>query len=79
MVSSKYFRRQAGICLRLATSLSDRRAAATLIAMADDFIIKAGEIEGAEQSHRSRRQDRTLPDNHGTLGEQTTTVHVPNV
>jgi hypothetical protein len=53
MVSSEYFRRQAEVCLRLAATISSQITAATLVAMADDFIAKANLIDQAEKSQRS--------------------------
>jgi hypothetical protein len=53
MVSSAYFRQQANVCLQLARSLSDPKAVGALIAIAEDFIAKASEIDLAGQVDRS--------------------------
>ena len=63
MVSSEYFRRQATICLRLAATIDNRRAAATLVTMADDFIAKAKLIDEIEQIQSNGRTDRAAGKN----------------
>ena len=55
MVSSEYLRQQATICLRLAATIDNREAAATLVAMADDFIAKATLIDEIEQIQSNGR------------------------
>jgi hypothetical protein len=45
MPSSDYFRRQADLCHWLATTNNDEKTIATLVAMANDFISKANEID----------------------------------
>jgi hypothetical protein len=52
MVSPEYFRRQAEVCLRLARAFGNKKAAAELVAMADDFVAKADLIDQAEQNQR---------------------------
>jgi hypothetical protein len=56
MISSEYFRRQATTCLRLAATINNQKAGATLVAMADDFIAKAGEIDEMKQHMPSNGQ-----------------------
>ena len=45
MPSSEYFRRQADICLRLSLVASDEVVSTLLIAMAQDYVAQADEIE----------------------------------
>jgi hypothetical protein len=45
MPSSEYFRRQADICLRLSIIASSEEGATRLIAMAQDYTVRADEIE----------------------------------
>ncbi len=45
MPSSAYLRRQAALCLRIAAAVYDRSVAAAFVAMADDFSVKADEID----------------------------------
>jgi hypothetical protein len=45
MLSSEYFRRQADICLRLSLVASDEVVSTLLIAMAQDYVAQADEIE----------------------------------
>jgi hypothetical protein len=57
MPSSNHFRRQADLCLWLATTNHDEKTIATLVAMAKDFISKAKDIDqkpGIEQENRGR-------------------------
>jgi hypothetical protein len=61
MVSSEYLRRQATICLRLAATIDNREAAATLVAMADDFIAKAKLIDEIEQIQSNGRMAASAP------------------
>ena len=55
MVSSECLRHQTTICLRLAATIDNRRAAATLVTMADDFIAKAKLIDEIEKIQSSGR------------------------
>ena len=61
MISSEYLRRQATICLRLAATIDNRKAAATLVAMADDFIAKAELIDETEQIQSNGRTAGSAP------------------
>jgi hypothetical protein len=45
MVSCEYLRRQAAVCLRLAATVTDKKTAGALVAMADDFSDRADEID----------------------------------
>ena len=45
MLSTEYFRRQAGICLRLSVISSSEEAASQLIVMAHEYQIKADLLE----------------------------------
>jgi hypothetical protein len=57
MVNSEYFRQQAAACLRLAAAIGDQKISAALVAMADDFSVKADEIDPNLRS-KHRRCDR---------------------
>jgi hypothetical protein len=45
MVSCAYLRRQAALCLRIAAAVDDQSVAAALLVMADDFSVKADEVD----------------------------------
>jgi hypothetical protein len=45
MLSSEYLRRQAALCLRIAAAVDDQSVVAALVVMADDFSVKADEID----------------------------------
>jgi hypothetical protein len=45
MPSSADLRQHAAHCLRIAAAVDDQKIAATLVAMADDFSVKADEID----------------------------------
>jgi hypothetical protein len=45
MPSCAYLRRQAALCLRIAAAVEDSRVAAALVGMADNFTVKAGEVD----------------------------------
>jgi hypothetical protein len=45
MLSSEFLRRQAARCLRIAAAVDDQSVVAALVVMADDFSVKADEID----------------------------------
>jgi hypothetical protein len=45
MLTSEYLRRQAALCLRMAAAIDDPSIVASLVVMADDFSVKADEID----------------------------------
>ncbi|HLH96109.1 MAG TPA: hypothetical protein VKW08_13430 [Xanthobacteraceae bacterium] len=45
MLSSEFLRRQAARCLRIAAAVDDQSVVAALVVMADDFSMKADEID----------------------------------
>jgi hypothetical protein len=45
MPSCAYLRRQAALCLRIAAAVEDPRVAAALVVMADDFSVKADDVD----------------------------------
>jgi hypothetical protein len=45
MASSEYLRQQAGVCLRLAATTEDEQAAVALVAIAEDFSVRADEVD----------------------------------
>jgi hypothetical protein len=64
MPSSDHFRRQADLCLWLATTNHDEKTIATLVAMAKDFISKADEIDQNRESNRKIATDRSKNGQH---------------
>ena len=52
MVSCAYLRRQAALCLRIAAAVDDQGVVAALVMMADDFSLKADEIDPSLGSNR---------------------------
>jgi hypothetical protein len=49
-MSCEYLRRQAALCLRIAAAVSDQSVVAALVVMADDFSVKADEIDPSLKS-----------------------------
>jgi hypothetical protein len=45
MLSCAYLRRQAALCLRIAAAVEDQSVVAALVVMADDFSVKADEVD----------------------------------
>ena len=45
MLNSDFLRRQAARCLRIAAAVDDQSVVAALVVMADDFTVKADEID----------------------------------
>jgi hypothetical protein len=45
MPSCAYLRRQAALCLRIAAAVENPRVAAELVVMADDFSVKADDVD----------------------------------
>jgi hypothetical protein len=50
MVSCEYLRRQAALCLRIAAAVDDQSVVAALVVMADDFSVKADEVDPSLKS-----------------------------
>ena len=45
MLTSQYLRRQAALCLRIAAAAADQRVATEYVLMAEEFSVKADEID----------------------------------
>jgi hypothetical protein len=45
MLTSQYLRRQAALCLRIAAAVDDQSVIAALLLMAEEFSVKADEID----------------------------------
>jgi hypothetical protein len=50
MLSCEYLRRQAALCLRIAAAVDDQSVIAALVVLADDFSVKADEIDPSLKS-----------------------------
>jgi hypothetical protein len=50
MQTCEYLRRQAALCLRIAAAVEDQSVVATLVVMADDFSVRADEIDPSFKS-----------------------------
>jgi hypothetical protein len=50
MLTCEYLRRQAALCLRIAAAVDDRSVMAALVVMADDFSVRADEIDPSLQA-----------------------------
>jgi hypothetical protein len=61
MLTSQYLRRQAALCLRIAAAADDQRVATEYVLMAEEFSVKADEIDpGLSQNKESRaRHERS--------------------
>jgi hypothetical protein len=61
MLSCTYLRRQAALCLRIAAAVDNQSVVAALVVMADDFSVKADEVDPNLQSKslQSTRADST--------------------
>jgi hypothetical protein len=57
MLSAEYLRRQAALCLRIAAAVDDQSVVAALVVMADDFTVKADEIDPKLGSNRQAATD----------------------
>jgi hypothetical protein len=45
MLTSQYLRRQAAICLRIAAAVDDQSVVTALVVLADEFSVKADEVD----------------------------------
>jgi hypothetical protein len=45
MLTSQYLRRQAALCLRIAAAVDDQSVVAALVLMAEEFSVKADDID----------------------------------
>jgi hypothetical protein len=68
MPSSDHFRRQADLCLWLATTNHDEKTIATLVAMAKDFLSKADDFDRSRGSSREIATARGKSGPHQPMG-----------
>jgi hypothetical protein len=65
MLSAEYLRRQAALCLRIAAAVDDQSVVAALVVMADDFSVKADEIDLNLGSNRKAAIDAQKAGSNG--------------
>jgi hypothetical protein len=61
MLTSHYLRRQAALCLRIAAAVDDPNAVAALVLMAEEFSVKADDIDPglvSDEESRGRHEPR---------------------
>jgi hypothetical protein len=59
MLTSQYLRRQAALCLRIAAAVDDPNVVAALVLMAEEFSVKADDIDpslGSNGESRARHE-----------------------